>query len=164
MSKGLPVSEVPPPIPVQYVVSYEKPKINHLLHLILTLITFGLWIPVWIGISIYGATTQNQKVSGVYGAAYPGHPGAAGVPVIPGSQKAMMNPRPKPPTPRDRRADLKSRAWGIAWIGLAVAFFTCATLWPVGPIAVLMVTAGLVGFVLWRREQIAVDPVVEDTI
>ena len=27
---------------------------SHLLHLILTIITLGIWLPVWIGISIFG--------------------------------------------------------------------------------------------------------------
>jgi len=31
-----------------------KPTPNHVLHLLLSLISFGLWIPVWILITIVG--------------------------------------------------------------------------------------------------------------
>lgn len=30
----------------------SRPKINHVLHLLLSLVTFGLWAIIWIGISI----------------------------------------------------------------------------------------------------------------
>lgn len=30
----------------------ERKKTNHLLHLILTLVTVGLWLPVWIIVAI----------------------------------------------------------------------------------------------------------------
>ncbi|WP_078344726.1 DUF2510 domain-containing protein [Mycobacteroides chelonae] len=34
---------------------------NHLLHLILTLLTCGLWIPVWIIIAIISASGGNRQ-------------------------------------------------------------------------------------------------------
>jgi hypothetical protein len=30
----------------------ERPGVNHILHLILTLLTFGIWLIVWIGVSV----------------------------------------------------------------------------------------------------------------
>jgi hypothetical protein len=30
----------------------ERQKINHILHLLLSIITFGLWLIVWLGISV----------------------------------------------------------------------------------------------------------------
>ena len=29
-----------------------RPRANHLLHLLLTLITAGLWLPIWLGLAI----------------------------------------------------------------------------------------------------------------
>jgi len=30
---------------------FSKPKVNHILHLLLTLITAGVWVFVWIGLT-----------------------------------------------------------------------------------------------------------------
>lgn len=32
---------------------------NHLLHLILSLVTLGLWVPVWIGVAIFAGQKQR---------------------------------------------------------------------------------------------------------
>ena len=32
---------------------------NHLLHLILSLVTLGIWIPVWIGVAIFAGEKQK---------------------------------------------------------------------------------------------------------
>lgn len=31
----------------------QAPRVNHILHLLLSVITMGLWIPVWILIAIF---------------------------------------------------------------------------------------------------------------
>ena len=31
----------------------QAPSPNHILHLLLTLITFGLWLPIWILVSLF---------------------------------------------------------------------------------------------------------------
>ena len=36
------------PAPPVVVVQEPRKRVNHLLHLVLTLITAGLWLPVWI--------------------------------------------------------------------------------------------------------------------
>jgi hypothetical protein len=45
---GWPVYQPPPPPPRPYVI--EGP--NHALHFVLTLLTAGLWLPVWLIIAI----------------------------------------------------------------------------------------------------------------
>ncbi|AEF41288.1 hypothetical protein AS9A_2841 [Hoyosella subflava DQS3-9A1] len=32
-------------------VNYQRP-VNHLLHFILTILTFGLWLPIWIIVTV----------------------------------------------------------------------------------------------------------------
>jgi len=34
-------------------------KTNHILHLILSIITGGIWIPVWIFVHCFGASAEN---------------------------------------------------------------------------------------------------------
>jgi len=38
----------------------QKRKTSHVLHLILSVITFGLWIPVWILVAISNAMHNGQ--------------------------------------------------------------------------------------------------------
>ena len=46
------------PAPTQQViVQSRKPyKTSHAFHLIMTLVTFGLWLPVWVIVGIYNAS------------------------------------------------------------------------------------------------------------
>lgn len=37
---------------------YGKP-VNHVLHLILTLVTCGLWVPFWLGFGLLGGETRT---------------------------------------------------------------------------------------------------------
>ena len=46
-------SQYPQPVVQQQVVVQQKRGVNHAFHLIMTLITFGLWIPVWILCAIF---------------------------------------------------------------------------------------------------------------
>ena len=39
-------------VEVRYVVVEPKAKTNHILHLLLSLITLGLWLPVWFLVSL----------------------------------------------------------------------------------------------------------------
>jgi hypothetical protein len=79
---------VPPPIPVQYQVTYQHPRTNHVLHLLLSLVTFGLWIPVWIIIAIaHGVSGPQQQVTGVYGT-----PSTTGTPALPASEHELLHP------------------------------------------------------------------------
>ena len=43
----------------QAVVVTGKP-LNNVLHLILTLVTFGLWAPVWIALAIFGGEKRSM--------------------------------------------------------------------------------------------------------
>ena len=43
------------------VIRYGKP-VNHVLHLILTLITLGIWVIVWIIVAVVSATS-NKAIS-----------------------------------------------------------------------------------------------------
>lgn len=50
-----PQYQAPQAQPVTVVnVSTERRGPNHLLHLVLTVITCGLWAPVWIAVAIFG--------------------------------------------------------------------------------------------------------------
>ena len=42
-------------------------KVNHVLHLILTLLTFGLWVFVWIGLVIFGGEKRRMVSVDEYG-------------------------------------------------------------------------------------------------
>lgn len=87
------MSEPQPPVPAQYLVSYQQPKTNHILHLLLTIFTFGFWFPIWLIVAVVNANTKPQRrISAVYGAQYPGHPGPVGVPQLPASEDDMLDP------------------------------------------------------------------------
>lgn len=45
------------PVPGQVVMVHGK-RPNHILHLLLSVVTFGLWLPVWL---IVAATTREQR-------------------------------------------------------------------------------------------------------
>lgn len=32
---------------------------NHVLHLILSVVTFGLWVPVWLGVTVFGGEKRE---------------------------------------------------------------------------------------------------------
>jgi hypothetical protein len=86
-----------------------KPKINHVLHLILTLVTLGLWSLVWITLAIINASKGSRCVQcgtkqghGAPGPALqqqqhyePPVPGPVQMPEIPG-------PEPEPPSGPER--------------------------------------------------------------
>lgn len=42
-------------------------KVNHVLHLILTLVTFGLWAIVWLGLAVFGGESRHMVSVDVYG-------------------------------------------------------------------------------------------------
>ena len=49
--------ETPQPQPLNQTVNitqpgYEPPRTNHLLHLVISIITAGMWVPVWVIIRI----------------------------------------------------------------------------------------------------------------
>lgn len=43
--------------------NFQKPRINHVLHLILTLVTLGLWGFVWIALGIGNASKSVRCVT-----------------------------------------------------------------------------------------------------
>jgi len=53
----------PGAMPQQQMVTYSKKKTNHVLHLILSVLTAGLWIPVWIGIAIMNSMRKEKSVT-----------------------------------------------------------------------------------------------------
>jgi hypothetical protein len=50
----------------QAVVVKGKP-VNHVLHLIITLVTIFTWSPVWIGLAIFGGEKRSMLVVDEYG-------------------------------------------------------------------------------------------------
>jgi hypothetical protein len=48
------------PVPVQYHVTYQTRRTSHLLHLVLSVMTLGLWLPIWLGVSILNSRPQEQ--------------------------------------------------------------------------------------------------------
>jgi len=50
----------------QAVVLKGKP-VNHTLHLIITLLTVGLWAPVWIALAIFGGDKRSMLTVDEYG-------------------------------------------------------------------------------------------------
>ncbi len=47
----------------QQMVTYSKKKTNHVLHVILSVLTLGLWIPVWIGVAIVNSMRKEKSVT-----------------------------------------------------------------------------------------------------
>lgn len=43
---------------------FEKEKANHILHLLLTIVTGGLWLIVWIMASCFGGSNWSCSVCG----------------------------------------------------------------------------------------------------
>ncbi|WP_345703591.1 hypothetical protein [Pseudonocardia eucalypti] len=93
-------------MPVQYMVTNDPPdKVNHVLHLLLTIFTFGLWLPFWIVISALAQNrSDQQRVTTVYGAPPPpGYgapaPPAYGTPVPPPHVPTLTWPPPAAPPP-----------------------------------------------------------------
>jgi hypothetical protein len=50
------------PLPAQGV-TRSPVETNHVLHLLLTLVTCGLWIPVWILVAIVNAFSEKRSVT-----------------------------------------------------------------------------------------------------
>ncbi|GAA2467985.1 hypothetical protein Ahu01nite_003250 [Winogradskya humida] len=46
-------------VPVAYQQSYMPKKTNHVLHLLLTLVTCGFWAPVWLILAIVNANSKD---------------------------------------------------------------------------------------------------------
>lgn len=58
-----------PPPPVQVVVQQSNivgygPRTNHILHFILTVLTGGLWLPVWIIVALGNRSKHSHAASG----------------------------------------------------------------------------------------------------
>ena len=54
-----------------YQVTTVPRETNHILHLILTMISCGLWAPVWIAMAIINAATNKKITTQTYGVAPP---------------------------------------------------------------------------------------------
>jgi hypothetical protein len=52
---------------MSYQVSKQPVPTNHILHLILTLISCGLWAPVWLLVAIINANTDRTTTTQTYG-------------------------------------------------------------------------------------------------
>lgn len=67
---------------MSYQVTKEPVPTNHILHLILTLVTCGFWAPVWLVIAIINANTDRTTTTRTYGVqpvqALPAPPAATG--------------------------------------------------------------------------------------
>lgn len=44
-------------------VTYSKKKTNHVLHLLLSIVTVGVWIPVWIVIAVVNSMRKEKSVT-----------------------------------------------------------------------------------------------------
>lgn len=44
-------------------VTYSKKKTNHVLHLLLSIVTLGVWIPVWIVIAVVNSMRKEKSVT-----------------------------------------------------------------------------------------------------
>jgi hypothetical protein len=51
--------------------SYTKHETNHLLHLLLSFATCGLWLPVWFAVWAFNASVQRKAVTVVTEPTYP---------------------------------------------------------------------------------------------
>lgn len=78
--------------------TYVPKNTNHLLHLVLSAVTCGAWLPVWACVAIYNAMTKD-KIRTVTSAQPGGWYGPVARPyeVGPGAPVSAMNPAP--PTP-----------------------------------------------------------------
>lgn len=47
----------------QQMVTYSKKKTNHVLHLLLSIVTLGVWIPVWIVIAVVNSMRKEKSVT-----------------------------------------------------------------------------------------------------
>jgi hypothetical protein len=64
----------------------QAPKsTSHLFHLIMTLLTFGLWFPIWMIMWIINANSRRRVVTGTQTTHYSPPPGA-GPPAYPRDQ------------------------------------------------------------------------------
>jgi hypothetical protein len=86
---------------MSYQVSKQPVPTNHILHLILTLISCGLWAPVWLLVAIINANTDRTTTTQTYGV-QPVQP-IAQFPSIPAYSSAANVAQP-PPCP-DHVAD-----------------------------------------------------------
>ena len=41
----------------------QKHKTNHILHLLISIITAGLWVPIWFMVSITNSISRNQATN-----------------------------------------------------------------------------------------------------
>lgn len=51
-----------PYLPPTRAVTKQRKKTNHLLHLVLTIITFGLWAPVWLVVHLSHRWGRKERV------------------------------------------------------------------------------------------------------
>jgi hypothetical protein len=59
-----PAYQAPPPgVAVAVAVNGGGGGPNHLLHFVLTVLTAGLWLPIWILVAIFGRRRNNSAVS-----------------------------------------------------------------------------------------------------
>jgi hypothetical protein len=159
---------------VQYLVTYEQPRVNHVLHLLLTLVTFGLWLIVWIIVAIYAsAAAPVRKITAVYDATNQGHPDVLRIPLHPARQKQSPPPRrpAAPLTPiEQKRKQLGHRIGDIAFWGFVAsvalgaicgANFSPGIGW--GIFTFVLIVAGIAaGSQLWQRHKLTESPEASD--
>ena len=52
---------------IRYVVVERKRRVNHILHLLLSLVTFGLWLPVWLLLSMKSNLAEAGRMNWIVG-------------------------------------------------------------------------------------------------
>jgi hypothetical protein len=77
--------------------AYVPKQTNHLLHLVLSGITCGFWLPVWGLVALYNAMTKDKIKTVTQGPGAWYGPVARPYEVGPGAPVSAMNPHP--PTP-----------------------------------------------------------------
>lgn len=128
-------TEQPPPQPLppapQYIVLHKPRSTNHVLHLLLSLITLGLWIPIWI------VMTLSHKAANF-----------------------ADTPR-APETPEQRAQTTRNVRIGLWCGGGFFVLFLCGSLWNGAPgaVGVVPVIAALGGGVWYLvRHPVMVRP------
>jgi hypothetical protein len=86
---------------MSYQVSKTPVPTNHVLHLILTLVSCGLWAPVWLLVAIINANTDRTTTTQTYGV-QPVQP-IAQFPMVPAGS-SLANVAQPPPCPAHQQS------------------------------------------------------------
>lgn len=96
--------------------TYVPKQTNHLLHLIISACTCGMWLPVWAAVAVWNAFAKDKHVSTQ---AWYGQPVARPYEVGPGAAVSATNPHPPTPgvptPPMPRTFGVGPEPVGVRW-------------------------------------------------